>query len=283
MNLTTGRLVIVSAIALALGSISTASAVEARIREPSSQSVGDARHETQILTSFNTNRHLRGYDLTVTVRDDHVTLGGDVEDPIAKELAGKIALGADGIKSIDNRITVDPKIMPKKRSADRQTFGDKVNDATTTATIKSKLMWNSHTDASDIHVETTGGKVTLTGTSATTAEKSLAGRIALDTEGVTGLDNLLTLIDRPVAAARPGAADERGEHHRSDAWITAKVKSSLMFTRSVDAFDITVTTTDGRVTLDGIVHTAAERDLAIDVARDVRGVKNVDSKGLKAG
>ena len=283
MNLTTGRLVIVSAIALALGSISTVTAVESGIREPSSRSVGDARQETQILTSFNTNSHLRGYDLTVTVRDDRAVLGGDVEDPIAKELAGKIALGADGIKSVDNRIAVDPKIMPKKRSADRQSFGDKVNDATTTATIKSKLMWNSHTDAGDIHVETVAGKVTLTGTATTAGEKTLAGRIALDTEGVTGVDNLIKLIDRPVAAARPGATGERGEHQWSDAWITAKVKSSLMFTRSVDAFDITVTTTDGRVTLDGIVRTAAERDLAIDVARDVRGVKNVDSKGLKAG
>jgi osmotically-inducible protein OsmY len=97
------------------------------------------------------------------------------------------------------------------------------------------------------------------------------------------LGHQIKLIDKPVASTRHETAADRGEQHVSDAWITAKVKSSLMFTRSVDAFDITVSTADGRVTLDGIVHTNAERDLAIDVARDVRGVKNVDSKGLKAG
>lgn len=283
MKRTIRQLVLAGAIAAALVSITTASAADIKPREPATQSVGDARQETQILTSFNINRHLRGYDLTVMVRGKTATLGGEVEDAIAKELAERIALGADGIQSVDNRIVVDPKIEPKKRAADRQSFGDKVVDATTTASIKSKLMWNSHTDASDIHVDTIAGKVTLTGTATTPEEKSLAGRIALDTEGVASLDNLIKLTDKPDAATRAKAAGERGEQHVSDAWITAKVKSSLMFTRSVDSFDITVSTTDGRVTLDGLVHTPAERDLAISVARDVRGVKNVDSKGLKSG
>jgi osmotically-inducible protein OsmY len=282
MNLTLRQLVIVSAIALALGSVGTVLAVEASPREPVAHGVGDARHETQILTSFNTNRHLRGYDLTVKVHGDRAIIGGEVEDAIAKELAEKIALGAEDIKTVDNRIVVDAKVMPKQRSADRQSFGDKVVDATTTASIKSKLLWNSHTDASDIHVETLAGKVVLTGTAATAAEKSLAGRIALDTEAVLGVDNLIKLTDKPMAATGAKAAGERIEQHVSDAWITAKVKSSLMLTRSVDAFDITVSTAAGRVTLDGVVHTAAERDLAVDVARDVRGVKNVESKGLKA-
>ena len=69
----------------------------------------------------------------------------------------------------------------------------------------------------------------------------------------------------------------------SDAWITSRVKSSLMFTRGVSSFDITVTTVNGVVSLNGMVDSTAERELAVRVAQDVRGVKKVEASGLKAG
>jgi osmotically-inducible protein OsmY len=54
-----------------------------------------------------------------------------------------------------------------------------------------------------------------------------------------------------------------------------------MFTRSVEAFDFTVTTVDGAVSLNGIVDNAGDRDRAVQVAADIRGVKKVDASGVK--
>jgi hyperosmotically inducible protein len=66
----------------------------------------------------------------------------------------------------------------------------------------------------------------------------------------------------------------------ADAWITTKVKSEFGTTKGVDATDISVSTTDGVVTLSGNVATAAEKTQAQSVAMGVKGVKSVDASGL---
>jgi osmotically-inducible protein OsmY len=55
-----------------------------------------------------------------------------------------------------------------------------------------------------------------------------------------------------------------------------------MYSSNVDGSDITVSTKSGIVTLSGNVDSGAERALAIEFARNVRGVKGVQSKGLLA-
>ncbi len=60
-----------------------------------------------------------------------------------------------------------------------------------------------------------------------------------------------------------------------DASITAAVKLSLAFERGVKATEINVDTDRGTVTLAGEVGTQAERQLAVKVAEDVEGVKQV--------
>jgi hyperosmotically inducible protein len=60
-----------------------------------------------------------------------------------------------------------------------------------------------------------------------------------------------------------------------DASTTAAVKLSLAFERGVRAVDISVDTDRGTVTLEGEVRTQAERQLAVKVAEDVAGVKEV--------
>jgi hyperosmotically inducible protein len=48
-------------------------------------------------------------------------------------------------------------------------------------------------------------------------------------------------------------------------------------------FDIAVTTSNGIVTLKGMVDSKAGRELAMEVAQDVPGVKRVDAAGLTVG
>ena len=65
-----------------------------------------------------------------------------------------------------------------------------------------------------------------------------------------------------------------------DGWITTKVKSKLAATKGVKASEVSVSTTDGAVTLTGTAISKAEKNRAVHVAKGVKGVKSVDASGL---
>ncbi|MCQ4313056.1 BON domain-containing protein [Stutzerimonas sp. VN223-3] len=67
----------------------------------------------------------------------------------------------------------------------------------------------------------------------------------------------------------------------SDTWITTKVKSSLLAEDATPGMDIEVETKDGVVSLSGTVATEAEREMAVNKAKAVKGVRDVSADGLK--
>ena len=83
------------------------------------------------------------------------------------------------------------------------------------------------------------------------------------TRAVLGAAFALTLAGAANAAQPP------------DAWVTTKVKLSLLTTEGVSATKINVDTVDGRVTLHGSVPTDAEKALAGKVASKVDGAAKV--------
>ena len=66
----------------------------------------------------------------------------------------------------------------------------------------------------------------------------------------------------------------------SDSAITTKVKSNLLADSVVGTLAIDVDTTDGVVSLSGIVASEQERQRAIQAARGIDGVKRVDANNL---
>ncbi|MGH8272005.1 MAG: BON domain-containing protein [Gammaproteobacteria bacterium] len=62
-------------------------------------------------------------------------------------------------------------------------------DTAITTKVKSKLAANQGLSSLGIHVETTDGIVTLTGTVDMASKRDLAGRIAGETDGVKGVNN----------------------------------------------------------------------------------------------
>ncbi len=58
------------------------------------------------------------------------------------------------------------------------------SDAALTTKIKSKMGLDDHVEARNIHVSTSNGVVTLTGTVATASERARAAALARDTRGV---------------------------------------------------------------------------------------------------
>lgn len=267
------NLLLASGIALALA---TSGAFAA---DTVSQDITEARQETQIWTAYALSPYLRANDLKVSVDAGKATLSGTVEEGVNKDLAKQIALGVSGIKEVDNNIVVKPDYSPPAKSATRS-FGETVDDATITAAVKSKLVWSRYADGLTTDVDTKNGKVTLTGSADSSAAKELAKNLAMNTKGVVSVDNRLVINTSKAAAASNAKTADEG-HTISDGWITTKVKSTYGFSSNVDGSDITVNTANGVVTLSGKVDSGAERELAIELAKNIKGVKNVQSKDLK--
>ena len=254
------------------------------LADTAGQNITEARQETQIWTTYGFNPNLRAMDLKVSVHEGRATLTGKVGEGVEKALAEQIALGVDGIKSVDNQIVVENGYVPVEHESKNRSFGQVVEDANITAAIKSKLLWSKYADGLATDVDTMRGNVSLTGTADSKAAKDLAGRLARNTQGVWSVNNaLIVKADQPGMAARAEAKKEKAEKGVSDAWITAKVKSTFAYSRNVDGHEISVDTKNGAVTLKGSADTGAERDLAIELARNVRGVTSVNAKGLKIG
>ena len=95
------------------------------------------------------------------------------------------------------------------------------------------------------------------------------------------------IIGMPMAMAADVAADtkttayEESETPVTDTWITTKVKADLLVTEEVKGLDINVSTTNGVVTLAGVLDSKAQHDKAIAVAKAIKGVKSVETKALK--
>jgi osmotically-inducible protein OsmY len=245
-----------------------------------SQEVTNARQESQIWTTYALSPYLRASDLKVSVQNGKATLTGTVEEEANKELAKEIALGVNGIKEVDNKILVQVDSVPSKRTSVRS-YGEVIDDVTITAVVKSKLLWSKFRDNLTTNVDTKFGRVTLTGTADSAVAKENAGSLARNTRGVVSVDNNLVVdgIKPNVVDSAKSSFDKAGQDI-SDSWITTKVKYTFLYSSNVAGSDITVTTNGGIVKLSGKVGSGTERDLAITLAQNVRGVKNVTAKDL---
>lgn len=269
------NLFLASALALAVtGTSLTAGA------QDGPQTMLEARQETQVSTTYALSPYLRANDISVNVVNGKAMLTGHVAEEVHKDLAKEIAMGVKGITDVDNQIIVDADYLPPKPGAERG-FGDVIEDAGITAAIKSKLVWSKSADGLSTHVETRFGRVLLSGTAQRAVERDLAGRLALNTQGVVAVDNQIKVNALKPDAVESGkqAVKEAGVEI-NDAWITTKVKSSLLYTSHVAGSAIEVTTDKGVVSLSGRVNNGVEQALAVEVAQNVRGVKSVKSAEL---
>jgi osmotically-inducible protein OsmY len=240
----------------------------------STQELLEIRQETQISTAYSLSRYLRANDLKVSVRAGTATISGVVAEDVNKDLAKQIALGVDGVKSVNNRIEIVPHFAAAA-STHHRNFGDIVDDATVTSAVKSKLAWSRFADNLIVDVSTSRGKVKLRGTATNAATRDAAGRLAMNTFGAHSVSNELV-----VEASKSTVVTSIGADF-ADTWITMKVKSTFMYSTHVAASDIAVSTASGVVKLAGKLDSEAEMALAIELAGNVRGVKRIDSSALE--
>jgi osmotically-inducible protein OsmY len=243
--------------------------------------LAQARQEGSIWTAFALNRHLSPFNIGVKVEQGTAVLTGKVENQVDKDLATQIASDSQGINKVDNQLQIDPQVAAEPGT--KANMAQRFDDATLTATIKSKLLWNSVTEGLNIEVAAAQGVVTLKGQAKDADAKQLAGSLASNTDGVTEVNNLISVSARDTQAIKEQneAQANSVREEFSDAWITSKVKSSLIYSRNLDGLNIKVDTKSGVVSLDGVVANYAEKELAVEIARNIRGVKGVDADTLR--
>ncbi len=245
------------------------------LADPVSQSLIDARQERQIWTTYALSPYLRANNLTVLVQNGRVRLTGTVAEEAQRDLATEIALAVGGIHEVNDQIIVRSGYVPTPKDGERS-YGEVIDDAGVTSEVKSKIAWSKSSGALRALVDTQRGTVRLRGLADSQTAKDFAGHLAGTTRGVTAVDNQLTVTNGPLSTLEGSGTRPPGQ--TDDNWITAKVKSTLLYSNA-SVSNIAVSTTGGDVTLTGKAKNSAERALGIELAQDVRGVRSVNSQG----
>ena len=141
---------------------------------------------------------------------------------------------------------------------------DETDDRIVSAAKKSHV-FRTELKGDSIKTVSKNGVVTLTGTVADSSHKSLAQDTVESLPGVKSVDNRLKVKGR-------------GHAEHSDGWITAKVKSTLLFHRNVSSSGTDVYVKDGVVSLRGEASSLAQKELTAEYAKDVEGVKEVKNE-----
>ena len=134
------------------------------------------------------HRNVNASKTTVEAKDGIVTLKGEASSVAQKELTTEYAKDIENVKEVKNQMTV--AATPEKAE---RTEGEKIDDASITAQVKTALWTHRSTSSIKTKVETKKGEVTLTGIANNDAEKSLVTKLVTDIKGVTSVKNQMTV------------------------------------------------------------------------------------------
>lgn len=190
--------------------------------------VADAATTAAVKTKLLGDTKVAGLNIDVDTKDNVVTLTGKVKTAAERTEAVRLARTTTGVKSVVNKLTVDPsydksdKAKAETKSAAKKTgdamekgadktvdatkkagkatgnaakdLGANITDATITSAVKTKFLGDSKVPGMDINVDTNDHVVTLTGTVKTAAAKAEAIRLAKTTKGVHRVVDKITVV-----------------------------------------------------------------------------------------
>ena len=148
----------------------------------------DTKMAWKVKTSLLFHQSVSATKTTVVVNDGVVTLTGEASSIAQKELTTEYAKDIEGVKIVNNEMTVaaTPQVP-------ELTKGEKIDDASVTAQVKTALWVHQSTSYIKTKVETRDGVVTLTGIAKNAAEKALVTKLVTDIQGVTSVKNEMTV------------------------------------------------------------------------------------------
>ncbi len=231
------------------------------------ESVDDARITARIETMFLMNDHLSPFNINTTTSGGEVTLSGSVSDQIQRDLAADLAESVEGVRSVNNQITIVEAYAPP---APPRNWRQKINDMNTAASIKRRLVSQGELRGLKIGVNVERAAVTLFGVVGTEAQRDHIAQIAMDTEGIARVENNLTVRAKEQLDQVQNVGRQVG-----DEWTEKRVETALAFNSHIQVRDLNVEVDDGICILTGLVDTAAQRDLASSIAEHIYSVGEV--------
>jgi osmotically-inducible protein OsmY len=147
----------------------------------------DAWLLSKVKMTLSFHRSVSGLSTEVNVKDGIVTLRGDAASQAQKELTTEYARDVEGVKDVKNDMTVG------KVAKSNRTVGEKIDDSSITAQVKTTLLYHRSTSAIHTTVNTKNGVVTLDGTAKSVTEKDLASKLANDVNGVKKVNNRMSI------------------------------------------------------------------------------------------
>lgn len=185
-------------------------------------------------------------DIGVAVEEGVVTLTGHVPTYAQKRTAERVVAGVKGVRGIAQEIEVRP--AGSNPTADDEIAKRALNT----------LKWNTSIPQDAVKVSVSKGWVTLRGEVEWYYQREKAEQILRDLSGVTGVSN--NLVIKPKVSVTD---------------VRERIEKALKRTAELEASSIRVVVADGTVTLDGKVHSLAERNAAERAAWAAPGVRNV--------
>lgn len=144
----------------------------------------DDELQTTVIEVLGADPDLKSADIDVDVHDGTVRLSGSVRTFWERELARSVTITLPGVRGLTNELVVVPA-------------GDH-DDVELAREVAAMLTRNRHVDLSDIDVEVTEGRVTLTGEVSDENVHQQVLDAARYTRGVTEINDLLHVnADRP--------------------------------------------------------------------------------------
>ncbi|GLH73406.1 hypothetical protein GETHLI_19080 [Geothrix limicola] len=151
--------------------------------QPAEHSDGWITMKVKTVLAFHKNVSAMGTE--VSTENGVVTLSGKVENAAQKQLTAEYAKDVEGVTSVRNNLVID--------KTEHQTVGEKVDDTSITAQVKTTLLFHKSTHALATKVTTKDGVVSLHGEAKNGAERDLVTKLVEDVHGVKMVQNRMTV------------------------------------------------------------------------------------------
>lgn len=158
--------------------------------------------------------------------------------------------------------------------AQASSWENESKDAWIDGKAETVLLMNTNLNNFDINTDVKNGKVVLTGKVDSDLDKELAEELVLSLDGVTSVDNELTVVKNADTKNKKMKSDST-ESGLTDAKITTVITTRFLFNSEVGGTDIDVDTDKGVVKLSGTVGSDAEKQLAVKIAKNAEDVRDV--------
>ena len=162
--------------------------------------------------------------------------------------------------------------------AQANSWENESKDAWIDGKAETVLLMNTNLNNFDINTDVKNGKVVLTGKVNSELDKELAEELVLSLDGVTDVDNSLTVVKSMDTEDKSNDMMDDDDNDLTDAKITTVITTRFLFDSEVGGTDIDVDTDNGVVTLNGSVESEAEKQLAVKIAKNAEDVRDVVDK-----